>query len=76
MEKQINQILETFDENGIHYSHWYTVDRLVEFDLGGADQLYQALQVLTDNIEEWCYDWELGLEVKIEFDFERISISY
>ena len=76
MEKQITKILKTFDENGIHYSNWYAVDRLVEFDLGGADQLYQALQVLTDNLETWCYDWELGLEVKIEFDFERISITY
>lgn len=76
MNEKINKIIETFNENGISYSHWYTEDRLIEYDFGGMDRLAQALQVISDNVETWCYEWELGLEIKIEFDFERISISY
>ncbi|MBQ2654275.1 MAG: hypothetical protein IJF83_12010 [Methanobrevibacter sp.] len=76
MSKDIKNVLETFHENGIRYSHWYTEDRLVEFDLGGADRLSDAMRVIADNVEVWCYDWLLGLEIKVEFDFERISISY
>ena len=37
MEEKINEIIETFHEEGIRYSHWYTEDRLIEFDLGGQD---------------------------------------
>ncbi|WP_405286417.1 hypothetical protein [Methanobrevibacter sp.] len=76
MTEKINQIIETLNENGITYSHWYTEDRTIEYDLGGMDRLTQALQVISDNVETWCYEWELGLEIKIEFDFERISIQY
>ena len=76
MENKINQVVETFHENGVRYSHWYTEDRLIDFDLGGADRLADAMRVLADNMEVWCYDWLLGLEIKVEFDFERISISY
>lgn len=76
MEKNIKDVLETLHENGIPYSRWYTEDQLVEFDLGGADRLAKAMNVIADNIETWCYDWLLGLEIKVEFDFERISISY
>ena len=76
MTQDINQVIETLTENGVQYSHWYTEDRLVEFDLGGMDRLANAMKVISDNIETWCYDWELGLEIKIEFDFERISITY
>ena len=73
---EINQVIETFQEKGITYSHWYTEDRIIEFDLGGMDTLTHALQVISDNIETWCYELELGLEIKIELDFERISINY
>lgn len=76
MENKIDKVVETFSENGIRYSHWYTEDRLIEFDLGGADRLANAMRVIADNVEVWCYDWLLGLDIKVEFDFERISISY
>ena len=76
MEEKINEIIETFHEEGIRYSHWYTEDRLIEFDLGGQDRLYNAMQVITNNIEKWCYEDEMSLDIKIEFDFERISINY
>ena len=76
MEEKINEIIETFNEHGVSYSHWYTEDRLIEFDLGGQDRLYNAMQVITNNIEKWCYEYELSLDIKIEFDFERISINY
>lgn len=76
MEEKINEIIETFHEEGIRYSHWYTEDRLLEFDLGGQDRLCNAMQVITNNIEKWCYEDEMSLDIKIEFDFERISINY
>lgn len=76
MENKIDKVVETFSENGVQYSHWYTEDRLIEFDLGGADRLANAMRVIADNVEVWCYGWLLGLEIKVEFDFERISISY
>ena len=76
MEEKINEIIETFHEEGISYSHWYTEDRLIEFDLSGQDRLYNAMQVITNNIEKWCYEDEMSLDIKIEFDFERISINY
>lgn len=73
---EINKVIETLAENGINYSHWYTEDRLIEYDLGGQDRLYNVMQVITDNIENWCYEQLLGIEIKIELDFERISIKY
>lgn len=75
MEKNIKPVLEVLDEQGIAYRH-YTEDQLVEIDLGGQDRLQPVMQLITDHLEEWCYERLLSLEFKIEFDFERISITY
>lgn len=75
MNEDIKKVLETLTENGLEYRH-YTEDRLIEMDLGGQDQLYQVMQLITNNLEYWCYDLCLGLDIKISFDFERVSIQY
>lgn len=73
--QNINKVLEVLDENGLSYRH-YTEDQLIEMDLGGQDRLYNAMKLITDNLEYWCYDLCMSLDIKISFDFERISISY
>lgn len=75
MNEDIKKVLETLTENGLDYRH-YTEDRLIEMDLGGQDQLYQVMQLITNNLEYWCYDLCIGLDIKISFDFERVSIQY
>ena len=73
--ENINKVLEVLDENSIGYRH-YTEDRLIEMDLGGQDRLYNVMKLITDNLEYWCYDLCMGLDIKINFDFERVSIQY
>ena len=75
MNEDIQKVLKTLTENGLNYRH-YTEDRLIEMDLGGQDRLYNAMQIITNNLEYWCYDLCLGLDIKINFDFERVSIQY
>ena len=75
MTEEINKVLEVLDENGLGYRH-YTEDRLIEMDLGGQDRLYNVMQLITNHLEYWCYDLCLGLDIKISFDFERVSIEY
>lgn len=75
MTQDINKVLEVLDEECISYRH-YTEDQLIEMDLGGQDRLYNVMQIITNHLEEWCYDLLLSLEIKIEFDFERVSITY
>ena len=75
MSEEINKVIETLTLNGLGFRH-YTEDRLIEMDLGGQDRLYNVMQLITDNLEYWCYDLCLGLDIKISFDFERVSIHY
>ena len=74
MSEDINKVIKVLDEEGVWYRH-YTEDRLIEMDLSNGS-FQNVLQLITDNLEYWCYELCLSLDIKISFDFERISICY